>query len=167
MLWVLNVSNRPPRKPFSDDPREIEMWRIWIANNLDPVQSLSVVNVDNIDDPSAELLTLSAETNGKFIITYEAITGDNEGTLYLWDSQNTLTHDPPFIVQGKEGFWVAVSGKYTSQSVFIKQDNSITFGDGLTDGDWKFMKSTTENALLIQVRVSGAWKDAGAYLPPA
>jgi hypothetical protein len=80
---------------------------------------ISSVQVTSIDDPSTEFSGLSSSTIGGLVSAYQVIAGSADlFTLYMWDT-NIGAANPPYILSGDGGYWVAVAGRYMEGSLSI------------------------------------------------
>ena len=104
-----------------------------------PVMGISVVD---IDDPSAELNSLSASSIGGLIAAYQVTGSANDPfTMYLWDV-DAAAENVPYSVDGVGGTWIAVAGKYIA--------GDVVFGGGVTfPGDVTSMEDMRRYALLV------------------
>ena len=93
-----------------------------------PVMGISVVD---IDDPSAELNSLSASSIGGLVAAYQVTGSANDPfTMYLWDT-DAAAENVPYSVDGVGGTWVAVAGKYRAGDVYVEGD--INYGGSSDD----------------------------------
>jgi len=118
------------------------------------IVTLPAIAVTDLDDPSAELASISGLQIGVLLVAYESIANAADPfTLYCWDA-NIDSANTPYIVTGADsGFWVAVAGKYnnlfktvTQTVITAIQDNAgtieyktrdLTFQGTLgTESDW-------------------------------
>jgi len=89
------------------------------------------ISVADIDDPSSELNPLSASDVGALLAVYEVSAGANDPfTLYLWDT-DAAVENVPYTVDGVDGTWVAVGGKYRSGDVFV--EGNVNFSGDIGD----------------------------------
>jgi len=121
--------------------------------------------VANIDDPSAELNTLSSVV-GSILWVYETIVGGpDEWTQYVYDDA-IGAENPPYTVDGSiagEG-WVAVGGKYSNiNSVFdhIVVNEFVYWGNPNTDGSYRL--GPVGGGFKLQKRLSGTWHDLFSF----
>ena len=94
---------------IEEDPTEDR--HICLLNTLGERISRAIT-VTDISDPS-ELNLLESE-NGGLIACYQTRTGlPDFWTLYLWDETVPVTFDSPYLVEGSDGVWIAVTGCYS------------------------------------------------------
>lgn len=89
------------------------------------------VDVADIDDPSAELATLSADEQGEILYVRQVTTEGNPATIYMWDTAVAAGANPPGVVAGDGGYWVAIGGRTTNGDVVVPVNGKIYF-----DGFW-------------------------------
>lgn len=93
-------------------------------------RGLQFIAVSNIDDPSTELNALQGEGKHYCIIAYQEAAGDNNWTLYAWDSADSGSESVPYKVDGSSGMWTAGGGKYSYQKLYVNgldaNSNKIT-----------------------------------------
>ena len=94
-----------------------------------------IVTVANIDDPSPELLSLSASANGNLLV---AAAGD-EYTIYSWRAA-VVVADIPYVVTGNGGGWIAIAGKHIHEEVSMNQLTASRLVE--TDGNKKLQSFT-------------------------
>lgn len=137
--------------------------REWFLKNRKKVNATTnekpiYVSVDDIDNPE-ELAEYKGYQDGHIAIAYE----DEQFTIYLWSTDGT--EDSPFVVAGEEGYWNAAGGKYINSYLHVPIGKGIIFGNGTTNGDVRFRKSSTEDAFLIEERIADAWVEIHGFEP--
>ena len=110
----------------------------------------TATEVADIDDPSAELLLIGTGIDeGSTVMCYEAkLNQPNEWTMYVKDV-DANTNNPPYVVPGAEGYWVAVAGKY---------DNGRTSGF-IFNEHWRLYPSGSDMLLQYRASVSSSWEE--------
>lgn len=84
------------------------------------------VQVADIADPTSELTGLSGREEAGLLIAYTSVSlGPNKATVYQWDT-SVGSNDPPYIVDGNGGKWIAVAGEYKLFTPTIKDNNGKT-----------------------------------------
>lgn len=153
--------------PTSPPPHRVEiapgirfppLWRRWFDTlHLTVDQSKTVVvAVADISNPA--LSALQGEVDGQLLITHNA----GAWNTYTWDTDGGPVNSP-FVVQGNGGVWIAGGPLYSNQPIYIPANQPVVIGDGLTDGDYRFVRAG--DRLNIERRESGVWVKKGAFRP--
>jgi len=152
-----NIFEPPARIDFRDPRTGLTLsraWRSWIKQSEVNINgNLQAVSVVDIDDPSTELVNIGATKDGDILIAYES-TNENINTIYAWDTDTTLTANSPYVVDGYLGFWIAVAGKYTNQSINIISTQYIVFGN-----KWRFGLDGDDLVLQVSKDSGATWSD--------
>lgn len=83
------------------------------------------VAVSSINDPSIELASISGGNIGSQLVVYEDTATVPMMTIYLWcEADSNVVADPPFLVSGNGGMWVAAGGVH---NYYLNFNDSIDF----------------------------------------
>jgi len=128
------------------------------AYNLIKPTSFTIENTSGV--ANLYILPAASSTAGIMFKADERVSlifnnADDYLTLANYDAGMAITTSYQLSIYGANGVSISTGGKVTLTSCYIDYNQPLAFGDGLTDGDYRTIRSG--NNLVTQRRESSTW----------
>lgn len=134
-----------------------------VIRKVDVDELFRLIAVADIDNPTE--LSSYGGNDGTTIVAYEEDAPDQH-TIYVLDVGGTALVNPPYLVEGNNGLWVAVAGKYIAQQAYFNAGLLIGSVGALYLNTSSYYINTDSNELQFTDPTTGSIKLSDLYNSP-